>query len=264
MLVLPDEHADVAAELCQLQAEEAAGRVAPGATSAVVRLVAAVLRFLRQRQAAEAAGVGSAAAVALDMAYPPAAAARLASAACYLVMFSVAARWPQLAALVLPAVIAGGSSPAAAAQQMAGLAAPAGSPLLLALASGSAPSVAALRGWAAGHGLGWDALQPAAAGDAAAGSGGSQAAAAAEADAALDDLLLLAAAMGSSLDGDMVQQLTGECISMGAGLFVWTAGNRHAMHAWNSAMHSLHVRSVLLWCWHAGNSSLPSLAMLPS
>lgn len=208
VLVLPDEHADVAAELCQLQAEEAAGRVSPGTTSAILRLVAAVLRFLRQRQAAEAAGAGSAAAAALDMAYPPAAAARLASAACYLVMFSVAARWPQLAALVLPAVTAGGSSPAAAAQQMAGLAAPARSPLHLALASGSAPTVAALRGWAAGHGLDWDALQPAAAGDAAAGSGGSQAAEAAEADAALDDLLLLAAAMGSSLDGDMVQQLT--------------------------------------------------------
>ncbi|PRW32487.1 squamosa promoter-binding 8 [Chlorella sorokiniana] len=204
VLVLPDEHADVAAELCQLQAEEAAGRVAPGTTAAVVRLVAAVLRFLREREAAEAAGAGSPAAAALETAYPPPVAMRLASAACNLVVFSVAACWPQLAALVLPAVTASGGSPAAAAQQMAGLSAPARSPLHLAVASGSAPTVAALRGWAAGHGLGWEALQPAS--PSAAGGGGSWAAA--EEEAALDDLMLLAAAMGGSLDGAMVQQLT--------------------------------------------------------
>lgn len=212
VLVLPDEHAAAAAELCQLQSEEAAGRVAPGTTFAVVRLVAAVLRFLRQQQAAAAGGPGSAATAALETAYPPAAAVRLAGAACHLVVFSVAARWPQLAAMVLPAVTAGGCSPAAAAQQMAGLAAPARSPLHLAVASGSAPTLASLRGWAAGHGLGWDALQPAAeAGDGVPGSGGSGGSrAAAEEAAALDDLLLLAAAMGSDLDADMAQQLTGE------------------------------------------------------
>ena len=206
VLVLPDAHAGAAAELCQLQAEEAAGRVAPGTTSAIVRLVAAVLRFLRLRQAAEAAGAGSPAAAALDAAYPPAVAMRLASAARHLVVFAVAARWAQLAALVLPAVTADGSSPTAAAQQLAAMAAPARSPLHLALASGSAPTLAALRGWAAGHGLGWEALQSAA--DAGSG-GGSQSTATAE-EAALDDLLLLAAAMGGSLEADMVQQLTGE------------------------------------------------------
>lgn len=203
VLVLPDAHAAAAAELCQLQAEEAAGRVPPGSTAATVRLVAMVLHYLRQLQAAEAAGAGSPAATAVATAYPPAAAMRLAAVACHLVSTAVAARWPHLAALVLPAVTAGGCPAAAAAHQMAGLVAPARTPLHLALASGSAASVAVLRGWAGRHGVDWVAAgQPAAGGEGAASASASQ--------QPLGALLLLAAAMGSSMGPDMVQQLTGE------------------------------------------------------
>ena len=82
--VLPDEHADLAAELCQMQQQAQHAQQAPAAT--VVRLVGAVLRYLYQRRAlAESgAGPGSEAAPSFVTAYPPSATVRLAAVA----------RWP--------------------------------------------------------------------------------------------------------------------------------------------------------------------------
>lgn len=193
VLVLPDAYAATAAELCQLQQEEAEGHVPPGTAASVVRLVATVLRYLQRREAADAAGPGTAAAAAFAAAYPLPATVRLAAVAQRLSAMAVAARWPHLAALLLPAVTADGSPAAAAQQQLNALAAPAPTLLHLAVASGTAASVASLRAWACAQGYEWVAAPSS-----------SQLAA-----APLQDPLLLAAAMGSGLSEGMVQELSG-------------------------------------------------------
>jgi hypothetical protein len=210
VLVLPDSQAEAAAELCQLQQlesqqqqqqqlalQEGKQQAAPAASAAdVVRLVAAVLCYLQQRQEAEAAGPHTAAASTFEAAYPPTAIARLALAARWLVALAVRARWPAVARLMLPGVTADGSSTAAALQQLNDLSGPAPGLAHLAVASGSAASLAALRSWAGAEGAAWG-LAPA---------GGTQPAGSVE---PLQDLLLVAAAMGSSLSADMVEQLAG-------------------------------------------------------
>lgn len=112
VLLLPDSQAAAAAELAQLP---------PGPASAtVLRLTAAVLRFLEAREAA----AGPAPAAAFARSYPPLAVARTAAAAHELVAFAGRARWPALAALLLPATAADGfvqPAPAARAPMPAAL-----------------------------------------------------------------------------------------------------------------------------------------------
>ena len=195
MLVLPDEHAPAAAELCQLQQEEESGRVPAGTTATTLRLVAAILRYLRLHEAANADGEGSAAAAAaFTAAYPPIATVRIAQESRRLVSLAVCARWPHLATLLLPAVTADGCLAAAAVAELAALAAPAPTLLHLAVASGSAPTVATLAAWAAGEGVDWEAVSPAEGVPA----------------AAQLDPLLLAAAMGPSLSEPLVEELMSE------------------------------------------------------
>lgn len=107
VLVLPDSQAAAAAELARLPA---------GAQSCatVLRLTAAVLRYLQQRDE-EAAAVGAAAdsaAQQLQLQYPPLAVERLVAAARNLLSLAERARWPALAALLLPLAAADGWSPA--------------------------------------------------------------------------------------------------------------------------------------------------------
>lgn len=192
MLVLPDAHADAAAELCQLQHQhQEDGSHTSAAT--ITRLVATVLRYLQQRQAADAAGPATAAEGTFNAAYPPSATVKVAAVAQRLVSLAVRARWPAVARLMLPAITADGSSTAAAMRQLNALSAPAPSLIHLAVASGSADTLAALRSWASRQGMPWEEM----------------AAAGASLPRSLD-LLLLAAAMGSALDEQMVEQLAGE------------------------------------------------------
>lgn len=114
VLVLPDCHAAAAAEL-------AAMRPGPRAAN-VLRLVGSVLRYLQQRE--DATGP---AAAAFQEAYPPLAVARLAAAARQLSAFA-GTRWPALAALLAPAVVADGWPPARAGIEAAAVA-PAAAPV---------------------------------------------------------------------------------------------------------------------------------------
>jgi hypothetical protein len=169
VLVLPDSQAEAAAELCQLQQleseqqqqqqqqqlalQEGKQQAAPAASAAdVVRLVAAVLCYLQQRQEAEAAGPHTAAASTFEAAYPPTAIARLALAARWLVALAVRTCWPAVARLMLPGVTADGSSTAAAErpQRPCPWPGPPGCGLWLCRQPGSAAQL----GWCGGRGVG--------------------------------------------------------------------------------------------------------------
>ena len=156
VLVLPDACAAAASELCQLQQQQR-GLPGDGPTcpATIVRLVAAVLRYLQHREAAAAAGPSTAVEAAFHAAYPPPATAKLAAVAQRLVSLAVRARWPAVARLLLPAIRADGSSTAAAVRQLDALSAPAPSLLHLAVASGNAATLAALRSWAGSQGPAW-------------------------------------------------------------------------------------------------------------
>lgn len=123
MLLLPDSQAAAAAELAQLPTGPA--------STALLRLVAGVLRFLEAR---EAAALGPAAAAAFARAYPPLAVARVAAAARDLAGFAHRARWHALAALLVPATTASSylPAPAALAASPSAAAAPSRAPLALA------------------------------------------------------------------------------------------------------------------------------------
>lgn len=107
MLVLPDCHAAAAAELAGMHPSPRA--------ACVLRLVAAVLRYLQQRE-----GATGAAAAGFEARYPSVAVARLAAAARQLAALAQSAGWPALAALVAPAAIADGGHPARAALEVVG------------------------------------------------------------------------------------------------------------------------------------------------
>lgn len=107
MLVLPDCHAAAAAELAGMHPSPRA--------ACVLRLVAAVLRYLQQRE-----GATGAAAAGFEARYPSLAVARLAAAARQLAALAQSAGWPALAALVAPAAIADGWHPARAALEVVG------------------------------------------------------------------------------------------------------------------------------------------------
>ena len=194
MLVLPDEHAQAAVELCQLQQQPGGDAPVPvPATTAasVVRLVGVVLRYLRLRTEAEAAGPGSRAALTFATAYVPLATARVVLLARRLLSLAVAVRWPAVSALLLPAATADGRCSPAAVLQLDALAGPAPSLLHLAVASGCASTTGLLLDW----------------------SGGPEGPAAlAAADA--PPLLEVAAALGGGLTLDLVQVLAGESTRM--------------------------------------------------
>lgn len=83
------------------------------AAAAVLRLTAAVLRYLQQRDGA----ISPAAAAALEAAYPPLALARLVAAARTLLGLAERAGWPATARLLRPAVAADGRHPGPVALQ---------------------------------------------------------------------------------------------------------------------------------------------------
>ena len=118
MLVLPDEHAQAAAELCQLQHQqqqlvEAGAKGTQeallddgGSVASIVRLVATVLRYLHLRSEEQASGPfdPSGAHETFAMVYPPLVATRMRALASRLLAHAVSAGWPAMTALLLPAL----------------------------------------------------------------------------------------------------------------------------------------------------------------
>lgn len=137
ILVLPDSHAEVAAELARMPACQQ--------SASVLRLVAAALAYLQAREAA----TGAEAAASFQDAYPPLAVTRVAAAARTVLSLAEQAGWPALAHLLQPAAVADGWHPARAALQSPDVAAPEPAAATAAVARPAPASAAAVAAEAA-------------------------------------------------------------------------------------------------------------------